>query len=91
MATQIGSSGTLSHEKKADTKPLYEMPNVNVQGTSMFSKRQFLKWFGRASTIILILAAIFPDTLSVPLNWRPWVFLTSIFWVFAFCTGFFNS
>lgn len=80
MITHIGVP--LSHR---------EMSTIKTQGTFMFSKRQFVKWFGIASTIMLVIASIAPDTLNIPLNWRPWFFLTAIFWVFAFCTGFFNS
>jgi hypothetical protein len=88
MATHIGV--TSSHEKRMDLSPLQKETNSKTQGYFMFSKRLFLKWFGMASTILLALAAVSPDTLNAPLNWRPWVFLSSIFWVFAFCTGFFS-
>lgn len=57
----------------------------------MLFKRMLLKWFGFAATLILFTAALAPDVLKVPLNWRPWVFVTSIFWFLAFCAGIFNE
>jgi hypothetical protein len=82
---------TLVHENKMASISFQEMPTIKTQGTFMFSKRQLVKWFGIASTIMLVIAAITPDTINIPLNWRPWVYLTAIFWIFAFCTGTFNS
>jgi len=56
----------------------------------MMSKQRLLKWFGFASTLALSAAALAPDALGIPYAWQPWVFLGSIFWLFAFCTGLFN-
>lgn len=52
--------------------------------------RPLLKWFGLLSTVALGAAALAPDIFNVPVRLCPWVFLTFVFWFFAFCTGFFS-
>jgi len=53
-------------------------------------KRRFWKWFGYASTVILSVGAVTPQTFDIPILWRPWIFLASVLWLFLFSTGFFN-
>jgi hypothetical protein len=53
-------------------------------------KRRIWKWLGYASTAILLFGAVAPQTLNIPLQWRPWVFLVSILWIFLFSTGSFS-
>jgi hypothetical protein len=54
------------------------------------SRRQILKWFGAISSILLSAAALVPNIFRIPANFQPWVFLTTIFWVLAFCAGMFD-
>ena len=52
-----------------------EESKAREQGDHMSFKRIFLKWLGFAATLILFAAALAPDALNVPINWRPWVLL----------------
>ncbi len=54
-------------------------------------KHRLLKWFGRLSTFVLGVAAFAPNILHISAGFRPWVFVTFTFWVFAFCAGMFNA
>jgi hypothetical protein len=49
-----------------------------------------MKVFGVLSTVAWTAAALAPVTFNVPINFRPWVFVTFIFWFFSFCAGLFN-
>ena len=49
-----------------------------------------MKVFGVLSTVAWSAAALAPNTFNVPLNLRPWVFVTFVFWFFGFCAGLFN-
>jgi hypothetical protein len=88
-------TNTPSHEfisRKDNTHVIivrYE-PEEKTQGDSIFSPRRLSKWFGLLSTIALGAAAFAPDIFNVPLHFRPWFFITFIFWFFAFCAGVFN-
>lgn len=91
MITNVGSPVSHSRDGKENFPAPRETATVEVQGDDMFSKRRILKWFGILSTLLIGAAAIAPDTFGIPFVLRPWVFLTSIFWVIAFCAGFFNT
>jgi hypothetical protein len=67
-----------------------EQFKTSGQGDRMLSKRRLLKWFGLASTLVLSAGALAPNMFGIPLAWRPWVFLASIFWIFALVTGMFS-
>ena len=90
MITNAASPVPHSKNGKGNFPVLRETPRVKTQGDVMFSKRRLLKWFGILSTLLIGAAAIAPDTFGIPLDLRPWVFLTSIFWLVTFCAGFFN-
>lgn len=90
MITNTASPVPHSKNGKGNSLAHREPPRVKTQGNAMFSKRRILKWFGILSTMALGAAAIAPDAFGIPLDLRPWVFLTSIFWLLAFCAGFFN-
>jgi len=87
------TASTISHSKngKKNFPALRKLITVKVQGDAMFSKRRILKWFGTLSTLLIVAAAVAPGNFGIPLGLRPWVFLTSIFWLLAFCSGFSNS
>ena len=51
---------------------------------------RLLKWFGALSTALLCTAALAPNVFGISTNLCPWVFLTAIFWSFAFCEGMFD-
>lgn len=42
-------------------------------------------------TALLVVGAIVPDALNIPLAWQPWLFLTSIFWFIIYSSGTLNS
>jgi hypothetical protein len=68
-----------------------EASKAREQRGPMSFKIMVLKWLGFTATLMLFTAAMAPDVLKVPLHWRPWVFVTSIFWFLAFCAGIFNQ
>jgi hypothetical protein len=80
MHTHPNSPITSSHEK----------PAVKAQGGHTYFIRQFVKWFGITSTIALLIAAVDPYVFNTPIQWRPWIFVTSVFWLIAFSAGLFN-
>jgi hypothetical protein len=62
---------------------------LNKQENAIFSRRQIWRGFGILSTVLIGAAALAPNAFGIPVSLQPWVFLTSIFWFFAFCTGMF--
>jgi hypothetical protein len=54
------------------------------------SGHRLLKWFGALSTAILCAVALAPKVFGMSAGLHPWVFLTAIFWSFAFCAGMFD-
>lgn len=79
-----------SNEEEADMIAIRYQPIAMEEGKTVRFLRPLLKWFGTLSTIALGTAALAPHVLNVPMQLRPWVFLTFIFWFFAFCAGTFN-
>jgi hypothetical protein len=77
-------------EQEADILVIRYVPGPRIRGKTMKFLRPILKWFSLLSTIALGAAALAPDTFNVPAPFRPWVFLTFVFWFFAYCAGFFN-
>jgi hypothetical protein len=73
------------------SKKTREESKTGDQRTLVSFKRIFIKWFGFAVTLLLLAAALAPDALNVPLHWRAWIFVTSIFWFLCFCAGIFNE
>jgi hypothetical protein len=83
----------VSHSESAQ-KPRLRIEagtELKKQDHALFSRRQILKGFGICSTVLVEAAALVPSVFGIPLGLRPWVFLVSIFWFVAFCTGMFNS
>jgi len=78
-------------EDEADIIVIHYEPRSRTEGKSMSFIRHLVKWFGVLSTVALGAAAFTPATFNMPINFRPWVFVTFIFWFFAFCAGFFNA
>ena len=64
---------------------------MKKQGKVMFSAHQLLKSFGILLTLVWGTAALAPHLFNLPLNMRPWIFVTFIFWFIAFCAGVFSS
>ena len=77
-------------EDDADIIVIHYEPRSSIEGNSRSFIRPLVKWFGVLSAVALGVAAFSPATFNVPINFRPWVFVTFIFWFFAFCAGFFN-
>jgi hypothetical protein len=90
MSTNNTSHVLLSKNRKENRRALCETTEVKIQGEAIFSKRQILRRFGILSTLLIGLASLAPDVFGIPLDLRPWVFLTSIFWFLAFCSGIFD-
>lgn len=75
-----------------------EESRINILATAGLTKeehaivsvRRIVKWFGAISTVLLSIVALAPNTFWIPANLQPWVFLTAIFWVLAFCAGMFD-
>jgi hypothetical protein len=57
---------------------------------AILSGRHILKWFGAILSILLAAIALAPDTFGIPVSMQPWMFLTAIFWILAFCAGMFD-
>jgi hypothetical protein len=71
----------------------YEQENqLALRATAEMKKsgHRLLKWFGALSTALLCAAALAPNVSGIPAGLHPWVFLTAIFWSFAFCAGMFD-
>jgi hypothetical protein len=57
---------------------------------TMKSRQRLLKWFGALSTALLCAASLTPRVFGISAGLHPWVFLTAIFWSFAYCAGIFD-
>jgi hypothetical protein len=53
-------------------------------------KQRLWKLFGYGSTVLLGVAALFPQVFRLPRDLYSWVFLAAIAWFFLFITGFFS-
>lgn len=65
-------------------------PAIRATDGLIKSGRRLPKWFGIGSTVLIGAAALLPNLFGIPADMQPWVFLLSIFWYFAFCTGMFD-
>lgn len=90
MVTNTASHVT--HPRYEEEKHLVVHAEVEwkQQGNVLFSRRRIRKWFGVLSTALIGAAALAPNAFGIPTALRPWVFLASIFWFFAFCAGIFD-
>ena len=77
-------------EDNADITIVRYEPGARTDGKLIQIFRRPLKIFGYISTMAWTAAALAPATFNVPINFRPWVFVTFIFWFFGFCAGLFN-
>jgi hypothetical protein len=77
-------------EEQADIVIVRYEPGVETPGKFAQFMRRPLKVFGFLSTAAWTVAALTPNTFNVPPNFRPWVFVTFIFWFFGYCAGLFN-
>lgn len=76
---------------KENQLAIHVTTELKKEENAQLSWRQILKWFGILSTLLIGAAALAPNAFGIPASLQPWVFLTSIFWVFAFCAGMFNQ
>lgn len=90
MATNIVLHTSHSASVEETLPAMRVTTELHRQHSALFSRRQIWKWFGILSTLLLGAAALVPDVFGIPATIQPWVFLTAIFWVFAFCAGIFN-
>jgi hypothetical protein len=90
MATNIVSHVSHSGSVEENRLAMRVTTELKKQEAVTLSWRQIWKWFGILSTLSIGAAALVPDAFGIPAGVQPWVFLTAIFWVFAFCAGMFN-
>jgi hypothetical protein len=90
MATNIVLHTSHSGSAEENRLAVRVTTELNQQHHALFSRRLIWKWFGILSTLLIGAAALVPDVFGIPAAVQPWVFLTAIFWVFAFCAGIFN-
>jgi hypothetical protein len=90
MATNIVSHVSHSGSSKENRLAIRVTTELNQQHITLFSRRQIWHWFGILSTLLIGAAALAPNAFGIPADLQPWVFLTSIFWFFAFCAGMFD-
>jgi hypothetical protein len=76
--------------QQESSKSVSYNPAALAQGNSMSFKRRLVKWLGLLSALSLGAAAFAPDFFRILPAWRPWVFVISIAWFFAFCAGMFD-
>jgi hypothetical protein len=50
-------------------------------------KKRLGSLFGFISTFLLVLIAISPNILHIPIAWRAWVFLGAVFWMIINTSG----
>ncbi|RPJ22895.1 MAG: hypothetical protein EHM33_22380 [Chloroflexi bacterium] len=91
MITDISSHASHSGYGKENHLAIRATTELKKQGNAILSRGRILKWFGILSTVLIGAAALAPDALGIPLDLHPWVFLASIFWLFAFCAGLFDQ
>jgi hypothetical protein len=91
MSTNTSTSGFISCEDEPNITIMDYEPAARTQGGMMLFFRRLWKWFSILLTFAWGAAAFAPDAFNVPLPFRPWIFVSFIFWFFTFCTGFFNS
>ena len=84
--SHVSHSGSVEENRLA----IRVTTELNQQHNALFSRRLIWKWFGILSTLLIVAAALAPNAFGIPVSLQPWVFLTSIFWFFAFCAGMFN-
>jgi hypothetical protein len=53
-------------------------------------KQKMWRVFGYGTTVLLGVAALFPQVFRLPLELNGWIFLAAILWFFLFITGFFS-
>jgi hypothetical protein len=63
---------------------------LRKEDNPIVSGRRIFKWFGAISSTLLVAITLIPGTFGIPENLQPWVFLTAVFWVLAFCAGMFD-
>lgn len=67
----------------------YETPEEAETSASTLKSR-ILQWIGTVMMIALGAAAFAPTAFHLAAGFRPWVFITFIMWVVAYCAGMFN-
>ncbi|HNA88089.1 MAG TPA: hypothetical protein PK414_00980 [Anaerolineales bacterium] len=57
----------------------------------MKTKLFLSKLTGILSTAMLITASIAPNTLNIPMSFRPWIFMGAVAWTLLIVSGVFSS
>jgi hypothetical protein len=90
MNTTVSDSMSRFEDEEEDVTIVRYVSVKNPERPLNPSLRAVVKAFGLLSTIAWGAAALFPETLRIPVPLQGWVFLVSILWFFAYCAGFFN-
>ena len=80
----------VSDEEDGDIVLLRYKSQDETQAEKVALKQRLVRWFGGLVTLAWGAAALAPDTFNVPPAFRPWVFVSFIFWFLAACAGVFN-
>lgn len=83
-------SNRISEMEEEEITVIRYMPDEKIESLRVRFLRPILKWFGFLSTMAWGVAAIFPGAFRIPAYAQGWVFVTAVFWLVAFCAGFFN-
>jgi hypothetical protein len=90
MITHSASPASHGWYEEKNHLDIHVTAGLTKEDNAIVSVGRILKWFGATSTVLLSAAALAPDTFGIPVNLQPWIFLTAIFWVIAFCAGMFD-
>ena len=90
MITHSASPVSHGWDEEENQLDIHATDRLAKEDNAVISVRRILKWFGAVSTVLLSAASLAPNAFGIPGKLQPWVFLTAIFWVIAFCAGMFD-
>lgn len=67
----------------------HELQEEAQTGKLSFGQR-LLQWFGMLSAVALGAATFAPSALHISSGFRPWIFVSFLLWVVAYCAGMFH-
>lgn len=53
-------------------------------------KNIWLKSLGLLFTAVLTISVFAPNTINIPIGWRPWLFVIFVFWIVFYVSGLFT-
>jgi len=90
MATNTASHITHSGYSEKNRFAPHAATEWKKQRNAIISALRIRKWFGMLSTVLIGVGVFAPYVFGIPADMQPWVFVTFIFWFFAFCAGIFD-